>query len=162
MNGAVPTPLSHATSPQIHRQKTSADRNIMKFNKCKWKVMNLVQNNPYVLVLWTDWLGLQKRTPWSWWTSYTSQQCVLAAMKASCILTTLVHVQLAGQGKGLFPSIWHLWDHTWSSCVQFGVLQYRKDTDKLNQFQWMDAKMVWGWSPQCTRKSRGSCIGSVL
>jgi len=53
-----------------------------------------------------------------------SQQCVLTAMKANYTLTTLVHVQLAGQQvKGLFPSIWHLWDCTWSTGDQFGVLQ---------------------------------------
>lgn len=46
LDGAVPTPLPHVTSPQTHRQKKRDDRNIMQFNKCKCKVMNLVQNIP--------------------------------------------------------------------------------------------------------------------
>lgn len=69
-------------------------------------------------------------------THYRSQQRVPAAMKRSCVLTS-AHVQLAGQGNGLFPSIWHLWNHTCSTGIQVGVLQYKKDIKKLKQ-HWVD------------------------
>lgn len=94
------------------------------------------------------------------WTHYRSQQRVPAAMKRNCVLTS-AYVQLAGQRNRLFPSIWHLWNQTCSTGIQFGVLQYKKDIKKLKQFQWTDPKVDWGWSPWCTRKSRGHCIGWV-
>lgn len=50
--------------PTAHRQKKRDDRHIMEFNKCKFKVINLVQNNP---MRW-HWLtaGVSSVSPQQW------------------------------------------------------------------------------------------------
>jgi len=150
LGGVVDTPEGCAAiQGHLDRLESWVQRNLMKFNKGKCRVLHLERNNPMhqyrfgtdlqegssmerdMGVLMNDKLTM-------------SQQCALAAKKANGILGC-IKKSLASRSREIILSPYsalvrpHL-----KYCVQFWAPQFKKDEELLERVQWRATKMTRG------------------
>ncbi|GAB0209103.1 mitochondrial enolase superfamily member 1 [Grus japonensis] len=150
LGGVADTPEDHAVIQRdLDRLEKWADRNLMKFNKGKCKVLHLRRNNPmqqYMLgatQLESSFaekdLGVLVGTRLS-----MSQQCALVAKKANGILGCIRQSIASRSRELIFPLSSALLGPYVEYCVQFWVPQYKRDMDILERVQQRATKMMKG------------------
>lgn len=82
------------------------------------------------------WLGTEG-CALCWWGHCPAWQRALAQIKLTAYRVSLVRVKLAGLGRWLFPSIYHMRDLSWSTAPP-----YMKDTDIVESVQQSSSKVV--------------------
>ncbi|KAK4818612.1 hypothetical protein QYF61_016583 [Mycteria americana] len=150
LNGEVDTSEGRATMQEdLDRLEEWANKNLMKFNKDKCKVLHLEKHNPGEQYrLGSTWLGnssverdlgvlVDKQLN-------MSEQCAAAAKKAHRMLGCINMGITSRHKKSLFHSTQHLSGHTWNTCAQFWSLLYKKDVDRLERAQRRATKMMKG------------------
>jgi len=146
----VDTPEGCATIQRdLDRLESWAQRNLMKFNRGRCRVLHLGRNNlMHQYRLGVDGLesscaeidlgGLvdDKLT--------MSQQCALAAKKANGILRCIKKTVSSRSREGLLPLYSALVRPLLEYCIQFWTLQFKKDEELLERVQWRATRMMRG------------------
>ncbi|GAB0181628.1 mitochondrial enolase superfamily member 1 [Grus japonensis] len=148
LSGEVDTLEGRATLQEdLDRLEEWANKNLMKFNKDKCKVLHLGKHNPEV----------QHRLGSTWLESSSverglgvlvdnklnmSEQCAAAAKKANRMLDC-INKGITSRDKEVIITLYsalvrpHL-----EYCVQFWSLLYKKDVDRLERVQRRATKMI--------------------
>ncbi|GAB0196661.1 mitochondrial enolase superfamily member 1 [Grus japonensis] len=147
LSGQVDTSEGRATLQEdLDRLEEWANKNLMKFNKDKCKVLCLGKHNPGVQHrLGSTWLGSSsvERDLESWWTtSSMSDQCA-AAKKASRVLGC-INKGITSRDKEVIPLYPVLVRPHLEYGVQFWSPPYKKDVDRLERVQRRATRMVQG------------------
>jgi len=114
--------------------------NLMKFNKAKCRVLHMGWGKPkHKYGLGGEWM---KSSPEEKDLRVLvdeklnmSQQCVLAAQKANCILGCITNSLASRARAGLLPLCSALMRPHLESCIQLWSSQHKKDMDLLEQVQ---------------------------
>ncbi|KAK4826414.1 LOW QUALITY PROTEIN: hypothetical protein QYF61_008947, partial [Mycteria americana] len=147
LSGEVDTSAGRATLQEdLDRLEEWADKNLMKFNQDKCKVLHLGKHNPGVQhKLGSTWLG-SKSGPGVLVDNKLnmSEQCAAAAKKANRILGCINKGITSRDKEVIIPLYPVLVRPHLEYSVQFWSLLYKKDVDKLERVQRRATKMIKG------------------
>ncbi|PKU32473.1 pol- hypothetical protein [Limosa lapponica baueri] len=150
LGGAADTPEGCATIQQdLDRLESWAERNLMKFNVGKCRVLHLGRNNP----MHQDKLGADLLESSSVEKDLgflvdnrmiTSQQCGLVAKKANGLLGCIKKSVASRSGEIIFPLYSALMMPHLENRVQFWASRFKKDKELLERVQQRATKMIRG------------------
>ncbi|GAB0179918.1 mitochondrial enolase superfamily member 1 [Grus japonensis] len=133
----------------LDRLEEWANKNLMKFNKDKCKVLHLGKHNP----------GVQHRLGFIWLGSNSverdlgilvdnklnmSEQCAAVAKKANRMLAASTRTSPAEIKKSLSHSTQHLLGHTWNTVFSFDPHYAKKDGHRLERVQRRATRVIKG------------------
>lgn len=130
-----------------------SERNHMKINKRKWKVLHLGKNNPMHLCR----LGTLQRRTWGILEDIKlakSQQCSLTRKTNSSILSCIRKTIVSRSRKVIFPLYSTVVRSHLECCAQFWPPQHKKDRDLLEWLQEGAQRWLRDWSTSHVREDR--------
>ncbi|KAK4832290.1 hypothetical protein QYF61_021689 [Mycteria americana] len=133
----------------LDRLEERANKNLMKYNKDKYKVLHLGKHNPGVRHrLGSIWLGIRsvERDLGALVDNKLnmSEQCVAVAKKAN-MMSGCINKGITSRDKEVIIPLYsaHVRPHL-AYCVQFWSLLYKKDVDRLERVPRRATKMIKG------------------
>jgi len=150
LGGVADAPAGYAAIQwDLNRLESWAQRNLMKFNKGKCRVLHLGRNSPmHQYRLGVDLLessSAERDLGVLVYDKLTmSQKCALFARKASGVLGCLKKSVASRSREVLLPLYFALGRSHLEYCVQFWASQFKKDEELLDRVQWRAMRMMRG------------------
>jgi len=150
LGGMVDTPEGcAAVQRDLDRLENQAERNLMRFNNGKCRVLHLGRNNPMYHYRLGE--GLMESSSAERYLCFLvddrltmSQQCALAAKKANGLLGYINKSVASGSRNVLLPLYSALVGPHLESSVQFWAPQFKKDEELLERVHWRATRMMRG------------------